>query len=368
MVVTEDLKRLCGPGPVNTDSQPLLEFAAPKSMFFDDPQIAKRIRQRRFLSPRTTQIMTKIANDVDLQIKFAEVLLSANNLLPAMIDYGRATPQQKERFAALVEAYCAKNEIDYSKLPDEQLKHRCRLVQINAIEENVEAVPDKASSYFYIADLYYNEAMYDKSIAYYSKHLKIAPNTAEAHYNLAQALIATGRLDEAVGHLNEALRLRPDDPKMHSTLAYALAGLDRLDEAIEHFTEALRLDPASATTRTNLGLALHRQGRFDEAVRQYAEALRLNPDSAKIHQNLASTFVAQDKLDPAAENFRKALRLNPDSAEAHHGLGQVLARQGSLDEAITHFQASLQINPDNGAVQKSLRLATRLRDRNRQKQ
>ncbi|MHC4582545.1 MAG: spermidine synthase, partial [Planctomycetota bacterium] len=147
LIVSEDLRRLFGQGPVNTDSRPRLEFAAPKLMRDDDSMIEEKIADKRWLSPGTRKIIREVTADIDAQIDFAEYAVSVYEPFCDMVDLSKATPSQKERFYKLMETYAGKTLIDYSIFSDDTLKQRCSSVQRAIIEKNIELMPDKALSY-----------------------------------------------------------------------------------------------------------------------------------------------------------------------------------------------------------------------------
>jgi spermidine synthase len=357
LVVSEGLRRLFGSGPINTDAKPSLEFVAPKLMHYNYPDILINIRSAKLLTAETANIKRQVTTDVDSQIDFAAFALSLYTPFSGMVDLSEATVEQKQQFYQLMESYCLKNPVDYSIFQDEQLARRCRQVQIKTIEDNIEAMPDKALSYFYLADLYYKEDMFEQCIAYYSKHLKIRPDTSEAYHNIAQALTAMGRLEEAVHNYRDAIRIKPHFAEAHLGIAMVLATQGKNNEAIAHLTETLRIKPDDVDARNHLAAALLRQGRLDEAITHFTKVLEADPNLADAHTNLGAALVTQGKPDQAAEHYRKALRIDPDFAEAHSNLGMVLAIQGRLDEAITHFTEAIRIKPDSPDVNYNLGLA-----------
>jgi len=395
LIVSEDLQGLFGPGPVNTDSWPQLEFAAPKLMYHSDPMIRGNIQSEKWLTPETGNIVQQVITDVDAQIDFVAYALSLYEPFRNMVDLSKATTLQKERFFKLMEVYCADNSVDFAIFKNDELKQRCRSVQIEAIQSRIALMPDKAASYFYLADLYYEKGMLDEAIANYSKLLQINPDSVEGHSNLGTALTKQGRLDEAITHFTEAiqidpynaevhgnlgtvltkqgrvdeatkhliesLRIKPGSAEIHYNLGYVLARQGKLDEAIAHFTESLRIEPDNAEAHNNLGGILARRGKLDEAVTHYTEALRIKPDSADAHSNLGYALTRQGRLGEAATHYTEALRIKPDSADTHYNFGVALARQGKLDEAITHFAEALRIRPNFTAAQKGLEKALLLR-------
>ena len=360
LIISEDAQRFFGKGPVNTDDWPVLEFAAPKLLYRSDPMIESNIRTRRWLSPATRDIIHQVRSDVNAQIDFATYALSVYRPFAGMVDLEKATPLQKERFFELMEAYCANNPIEYPIFKDEELKQRCRSIQIKTVESGIDLMPDKALSYFYLADLYYKKGMLDKAIENHYKSLQIRPDDAIVHYNIGYVLNTLGRFDEAIPHFIDALRIGRSFSKAHSELAYALARQGRFDEAIEHYSEVLRIEPNNVKAHSNLGGVFTKQGRLDEAIVHFAEALRIEPDFADAHHNLGYALARKRKFDKAIEHYTEALRINPDFADAHYNFGVALARQGKLDEAIAHFIKAIQIKPDGAEAYYNLGVALAL--------
>jgi spermidine synthase len=354
LVASEDLQTLFGPGRVNTDNRPLLEFAAPRLMYRVDPMIVKSIRAERRLMPETINIIQHVTTDVDLQIDFAAFTFSVFEPFPEMVDLSQATPAQEERFFALLDSHCANNPLDYSIFKDDHIKKRCRLVQIKALESKIDVLPDKGFSYFYLAGLYKEEGMLDETIANYYKSVQHKPDNPDAHYNLGYALTSAGRADEAIAHFKKVLRIKPNFAMAHSELAYALARLGRLEEAKKHFSESLRIDPDNAKAHSNLGGILTREGKVDEAIAEFTEALRIDPNFADGHSNLGYAMARKGRLDEAIKHYARALELKPNLADAHYNFGVALVRQGKLNEAAVHFKEALRIRPGFADARKNL--------------
>jgi len=138
LIVSEDLEGLFGPGPVNTDIRPLLEFSAPKLIHREDASIAREIRSGKWLSPETKAIADLAKTDIDSQIDFAAYALSLYAPFMDMVDLQNAAQLQKERYFNLLEKYYSSNPLDLpldKLLPDDtNLMRRCSLAQIKSIE------------------------------------------------------------------------------------------------------------------------------------------------------------------------------------------------------------------------------------------
>ncbi len=223
LVVNEDIGFLAGPGPVHTDAQPRLEFAAPKVMFLDDPTIQNNVRTRRTVTPATQRIFQEASLSFDLQMDFATMLLSVNNQYEDMVNLARAGAEQKERFFSLMEEYASRRALDYSIIKDEQLLKRCRAAQIRSIESKLPGLADKAIAYYTLADLYRQNGLLAEAETNYLKAIELGPDYAEMHNDLAVVLHLQGRLAEAIAHYDEALRLRPNYPGAQRNRDKALA-------------------------------------------------------------------------------------------------------------------------------------------------
>lgn len=346
LIASEDLNRLFGQGPVNTDSRPRLEFAAPKLMHHSDATIISNIEDKKWLSPGTRNIVEQVTTNVDAQIDFAAYAVSLYEPFHDMVDLSKATPSQKERFFKLMETYAANNSIDYSIFTDDKLKQRCSSIQIETIENNIELMPDKALSYSYLANLYYVEDMLDEAITNYSKSLQFEPDSASTHGNLGHALFRQGNFEEAIKHYKEMLRIKPYLADVHNDLGRARAHQGNLEEAVKHYTEALRIRPDFAEAHSYLGCALAQQDKPDEAITHFGEALRIRPDFADAHNDLGSALAQQGNADEAIKHYTEALRIEPNFFIAHDNLGILLALQGKYDGAIRHYTKALRIKPD----------------------
>jgi len=379
LVVSEDLKELFGRGPVNTDSMPLLEFAAPRQLYRSDTTIRKIIKTRKKLSIGTSAIVRQVTTDVDAQIDYAAYALSLYSPFKNMVDLTRASASQKERFFKLMETYYVENPLDASLLKDDDLIRRCRLVQIKTIEDKIDRVPDRALSYAHLGRLYLAENMLDEAMAIFRRVLQIEPDHTAAYNYLGVALARQGKLDKAITHFKEALRIDPDYAQAHNSLGSTLKKQGKVEEAITHFREAVRINPDFAKAHQNIGSALARLGRLDESVREYQKALRMDPENPDIYNELGvvlsrqgnakqadrlfaraeqispstvnkdavlgRTLFRQGKLEQAVKAYRRALEMAPDSANIHNELGFLQARQGRFDEAVIHLEKALRVKP-----------------------
>jgi hypothetical protein len=112
LIVSEDLKKLFGNGPVHTENRPHLEFAAPKLIYTDDPMIRQNISDKKWLSDKTREIIRRNSTDIDTQIDFVAYALSVFSptvVLQSRMDLAAATSGQRQRLSDPLVDYCGKH-------------------------------------------------------------------------------------------------------------------------------------------------------------------------------------------------------------------------------------------------------------------
>lgn len=361
LIVSENLQGLFGRGPVNTDNWPRLEFAAPRLMYINAPTIVESIHSRRWLSPATAGIIREITTDIDAQIDFAAYAFSVYAPFGNMVDISKATPAQRERFFKLWEAYCAENMVEPSCFNNDELLRRCRSIQIKTIEENIDLMPDKALSYFYLGEIYLAEGMLDEAIASYSKSLAIDPEAADVHVDLGVSFSKQGKLDESIMHFKEALRLKPDLIVAHKNLACSLVLQGKFGDAVEEYQKVLHVTPDDRVVHSDLGVAYAAQGDMTEAVTHFAQAVRIEPNFTDAYRNIILALAKQSDSEKAIRlaelsckitNFKNPFLLNSLAAE--------YAAAGRFSEAVTTAEKALQSAQSLGYQKLSVEIQDRL--------
>lgn len=354
LILSEDIKKLVGDGPINTDNHPRLEFDAPKAMYSDDPAIYESVESKKFISDETKNIIDQVLPDVNSQIDITAYLFSLYTPFLKMVDLDKATPAQKERFFSLVENYSANNVIDFTAVKDDQLRHRCLNIQIESLKNRLDRVPDKSVTYFQLAILYGENGLSNEAVLNYRNALESNPDLVEAHTNLGVLLMRQGKADEAAAHHRQAIKLHPYNANAYSNLAYALSYQSHFEQAVENFEKALRINPDFVDAHYGLGITLSELGQHSLAAAHFRETIRINPDYAMAHYSLGLEFVRYNMLDNAIACFKNAISLRPNLPDAHYNLAVALASKGSVEAAIEQFRQTLQVAPNHASAHNEL--------------
>ena len=343
LVVSEELPKLFGPGPLHTDNLPLLEFAAPRQMYTSDPTIEKNLSSRRLLSREIISALDGM-NDVEHQIDFAAFALSLYQPFRNMLDLEKATPSQRERVDHLMERYCAQSPVeDYSIFTDQPLMERCIAQQIATAERNIPIAPDKASVYDRLGTAYDALGKADEAIQYYQKAITANPRSPGSFYNLGITSGKKGDLDSAILYYKKALELDPDFARALNNLGNALIAKGELKQAVAALTRSLAINPDFAEAHNNLGNAYIKQGELDKAIAAYERATHIWPHFAEAHYNLGVAYRKAQRLDQSISALKEAVTINPAYAKAHYHLAIAYYYNKQYKQALIHCNRAREL-------------------------
>lgn len=282
LIKSDDLTGMFGEGDLNTDVHPRLEFAAPRLMFQVDRVLLANVAARSGLSGTMLAVQREVTNDVDAQIDLVEYALSVHIPfavgLPNLVDLSKASEDQIGRYFDLVSAYCDANPAVLSRFADDTVRHVCALAQISSLQQHVDDQSPHASTYTYLAWLYYNEGMSDSSIATYRHWLVRHPDDASFRVRLGRMLLSTGARDDALEQFQLAVVDDPENAKAHYHIGMVFSQMGNLLGAGDHFAKALDLLPRYAEAHNALGNILASTGQYDDARQHFTEAVRLRPN------------------------------------------------------------------------------------------
>lgn len=178
-------------------------------------------------------------------------------------------------------------------------------------------------AYYLLAYAFCLKDDYPQSIEAARRAIQLLPNKAESYFWLAESLHLSGKLDDAKRSYQDYLRLSNFDSKLAGQLNYwvvgFLVGHGRKSHASQHdIWKDLR-------SLAYFGLCdCDRQlKRFDDAIQECRQSLVYDPEDPRTHYLLGLTYAMKaqktgsiELLAAASRYFRSMLRLNPDMPEA----------------------------------------------------
>lgn len=355
LIVSEDLKRLFGEGPLNTENRPRLEYAAPKLMYRGDAtqqDLLSNVVTRSWLSKETRAAAERLKQSVPAQIDFSAFALSIYSPFPNMVDLAEATDAQRKQFIDLLKTYSMRNAFDFSMVEDDEIVAQLRDLQIVTIEEKLpqlKTAPKKNVAYSYLANLYSEKGLPDQAIECYRNAVQADPDDAANQNNLGYMLSEKGDYDEAIAHFKEALRVRPKLLMAAGNMAHAYIIQGKYDEALQAYERVLRIRPDMVEPHYQMGYILYTQGRPWVAVEHLEKALEIEPNLVQGLNTLAwilATTTDADLHDPkkAVAYASKAVRLT-DGQEPNFlfTLSAAYAASGRREPAIQNAQKALPL-------------------------
>ncbi len=287
-IVSEDLDALFGPGPLNTDDMPRLEFSAPKLVYDQPSRINDIISNSNTIREETRQVLQRIEANVDKQIELAEYALAVHAPFAGMVNLDKADQSQKDRLFEIVASFSDNDLIDFRLFNDPELAQKCRRRQVEILDKKVDSMPDPDASYFHLADTSLALGDTDKALEYYQKSYDLNPNRAELNFNFAVVLSQSGNVEEARRHFELAAK---QSPNLRFTIYRALSNImlnaGSSEDAIAYAQRALVLNPRDAVLHNNLGIMFAQSGNTVKAIEHFAAALRIDPDFEQAQKNLA---------------------------------------------------------------------------------
>jgi tetratricopeptide (TPR) repeat protein len=203
-----------------------------------------------------------------------------------------------------------------------------------------------------------------RAVSLLSRVAKAHPRDARVRLELGRALAASQRHDEAIVALNEAAGLDPmpeTEPFIHMEWGRACFATGDPDCAIREISRYFREwrevpKPAqlSVDAALDLGQALLMKGDKVRAMEQFRVAAELGGTLANWHRGQSDEALRIDEGELAEYHLRKAIEWNALDARAYHNLGAILTNQGRWEEALETWAALLERRPDDARALRGL--------------
>ena len=356
LIVTEDLKKFFGPGPLHTDNRPHLEFAAPRNLDNFDAYIAERITNQGWLSSQTVEVVESTKN-IDSMLDMLEFSLAQSSPSFDIVDINGLTPTQEKRYQKILMDYCSSVLINnYEIFPTPGLKAQCARLQSIKIKEHMATGREDALGHYNLAVAYRIMGETQEEIDALRKAILLDPFLYDAYNDLGIALCEQGKYEEAVIQFSKVLKIKPGYTEVLNNLGNIFAVQGKTAEAIDYYSRALQIEPDNLSANYNLGLVLADQKQFKEAVDHLLKVLEITPNDPAVHNELGVALGRSGRIEEALHHFSEALKYNPDDAEVHNNMGLALMQMGLLNEAAVHFSKALEINSSFDIARNNLQI------------
>ncbi|MEO8137532.1 MAG: tetratricopeptide repeat protein, partial [Betaproteobacteria bacterium] len=269
-------------------------------------------RMGNFLTPGTTDALSRALNDPDAVVRLAAVEALAGTDAATRQRYLVRMLDDPVR-AVRVEAARA-----LAGAPEQGLSAAQRAAFDKAIAEYIAVQvynADRPEGRMNLGNLNLQRRDVGAAIAEYRKAIEIDPTFAAAYVNLADLYRAGGADGDADRTLREGLARNPRDAALHHALGLVLTRQKRSAEALQEFRTAATLAPTSGRFAYVYGVALNSGGQSAEAIKVLNAARMRRPYDRDVLSGLAYFNAQAGKREAALGYVRQLRELDPDNAE-----------------------------------------------------
>lgn len=383
-----EVARVSGEGPLNTDRHPLLEFQAPRLAYRD--ALATNLRAvaaaRDWSAPLSRWQVT--AGQTDALARYVAAS-------PALIE-GHARYQMGtfdyDGALRLYRAAAAVNPADRSVDALIADVERTRSLWLSEFQSRTTAGSRDVRDWLAHATLLRQSGQLAAAAESARRATELDPASIEGWLRLAAIYSQQGKPADAVSTLERARQVQGDDPMLladlgaafndqgrfsdadtvlrrslsiresadaHNNQGVALNGLERPADAVRAFGAALTLNPSSAEAWFNLGVAQAMLGEIAQARTAYERGLRLMPGEPRALANLAMVEAQAGRLALTVRYLSQAIAGGLQTPETYNNLGRAYLGLQDADNAVRAFEEGLRRDPASEALQENLVMARR---------
>jgi spermidine synthase len=357
---------LVGPGPLNTDDNSLIEFAAARSL-----HVTSDFGNDRMLTRAPSSVLDHVdaaglppEKAARLPLALARELIAAelperaSNALSRVAASDGQTPEMEAEVEAL------RGEL-HARADD-------RDSALASWERALEIDPLSLTALLGIGEHLRTGAGDTRAaLTPLRRAVEAHPDAADARLALGRALREVGQAREAAEILGAETRRNPPArlaPFLHMEWGRACFASGDNECAIRELTryfrgwrEIARPAEISLGAALDLGGAYMVEGRVHEALEHLRVAAELGGSLANWRRDQAREALERGNAESAESHLRRAIDWHATDARAYHTLGDLLMAQGRWQEAHEHWTALLERHPGDalalrGAVEALSRL------------
>ncbi len=226
-------------------------------------------------------------------------------------------------------------------------KNRDRNAIIKYANKRLEQNPKDSQAISDLANLYYSEEMYDKSLHLLKLLLDQTSSNSSLNefdivYKYAVSAMKTGKTDEAYKYFAYARSINKDVFEINYNLGVIEFDRKSYEKAFSLFSAARQLLPDHTATIQYMGKILFHMGRFKDAVTYLKKSFELSPGDKEILYILGESYNESGQSENAYKIFQH-LRPDPQYGPASClETGKINMKKRNYAKAIEDFEIGLR--------------------------
>lgn len=255
-------------------------------------------------------------------------------------------------------------------------------------DEAIEAFPQEAFGYYYMAEALFFQADLEDAVHYYGlaveragdnpdykarlalmhsklgeeeKAKQIYKNIVDQHDSHTASLVALGvyasndgKAEEALEYLNRAIEAQDDYEDAYRVRAIIHNTLGDYDAALQDVEKALEKSPNDTQLWLQKIKLLDNADQTEATIKAFDTWIALAPEESNRHHAQATYLAQQDHFEQAEAAFSKAIdyQIYGDYAALASILGRAWARlhQHKIETALTDFERVVELEPKTAAA------------------
>jgi len=236
LIISDEPKRIFSDGLIHTDSNPILEFRAPKLLYRSSEDVGSILQEKA----HPTILHKKYQNQPLADLFYFDFSLSV--FQPYFEPTRKMTKEQLEKANEMMVSYCKANlVVDIYSIPMENIRISCAKEQERLIGEHLKKYPKDWAAHVDLGNMLYILGDTKGYLLEMEKAFKLNPYTTEPFKIMGANAIREQKWEEALRHLEMALALDSLDPIIYFNLGLAYFNMDDLKKAKEYLSKGLKI-------------------------------------------------------------------------------------------------------------------------------
>ncbi len=178
------------------------------------------------------------------------------------------------------------------------------------------------------------------------RYLEADPNRADAYFYMAMMNYESKNMEKAEEYAMTGMEKFPDDARFIDYLDAIYKQTGRLEQSVEVLTKLAEMKDDD-TTWLRIGNRYADMEYFDEAIEALEKAIDKNEENNKAHYRLAMILFDQEEYEDALPHMQAVANAFPEDEEVARKLAICYNKTGRLDDAIAQYQEVIQDEPEN---------------------
>jgi tetratricopeptide (TPR) repeat protein len=209
-------------------------------------------------------------------------------------------------------------------------------------QELVEAYPNDEQALLNLANFYFGQREYEKSLVYYKRIVQINPNFSTPYNQMGYVYRYQQNYPAAEQSFKKYIKLIPDDPNPYDSYAELLLKMGEYEISIENYEKALEINPDFIPSHIGIASNLIYMREYQKARARLKHLYKIaQNDNQRInaHFGIAVSYLAEGNLDMTLDEIEKLYEMAESGGDIPSIIGNLytqtvlLYENGRLEEA-----------------------------------